>query len=143
LRSSLVHHPHATTADDLEHAVVRDLLADETGEPGRRRRRPGSLTGRGCCGRIQPLGRDQQAVSSPRQRLDVLGIVGRVAERSPEDPDRHIDAVIEVHDGLVGPELSLDLLAGDDLPLPLDQHPQDLEWLFPENEPAMSPSDQA
>src|SRR6266446_7580345 len=40
---ALVNHPHATTADDLEHAVVRDFLADETGTPGRGRR-PGRLT---------------------------------------------------------------------------------------------------
>src|SRR6266849_2992339 len=33
----LVHHPHATAADDFEHSIMRDLFAYEAGrKPGRR-----------------------------------------------------------------------------------------------------------
>jgi len=40
--------------------------------------------------------------------------------------------MVEIHDGVVGPKLFLDFLTGYDLAPALNQHLQDLEWLFPE-----------
>ncbi len=42
--------------------------------------------------------------------------------------------MIEIHNRVVGPEFPLDFLAGYDLASPLDQHSQNLEWLFPKKD---------
>jgi len=46
--------------------------------------------------------------------------------------------VVEIHNGVVRPELVLDFLAGYDLARTLNQHSQDLEGLFPKKNPAVT-----
>jgi hypothetical protein len=46
--------------------------------------------------------------------------------------------VIEIHNGVVGPEPPLDFLAGDNLASPLNQHSQNLEWLLSKQELAIA-----
>jgi hypothetical protein len=48
-------------------------------------------------------------------------------------PNRDIDDVVVVHDGVIGPEPSLDFAPREDLPLPFDEHRQNLEGLLPEH----------
>ncbi len=102
----------------------------------------GSLAARHLCGCSQPLGGDQQAIPSPGQRLDVLRVISSIAQsiaqRSPENPDGHVNAVVEIHNGVAGPEHPLDFLAGYDLAAPLNQHSQNLEWLFPKKDFAVT-----
>ena len=46
--------------------------------------------------------------------------------------------MVEVDNGVVRPEPLLDFLAGDDLVPTFNQHSQNLEWLFPQNDPALA-----
>jgi hypothetical protein len=61
---------------------------------------------------------------------DLARYLAEVAEGSTEGTDGHVDAVVEIDDSVVGPELLLDLLAGGDAPIVLDQQPQDPERLL-------------
>src|SRR5689334_8646282 len=61
-------------------------------------------------------------------------MVGGVAEGSAEGTDGHVDAVVEIDVRVVGPELFLDLLAGGDAPIILDQQPEDPERLLPQQD---------
>ena len=38
--------------------------------------------------------------------------------------------MVEIYNGAIGPELSSDFLAGYDRASPLNQHSENLEWLF-------------
>jgi hypothetical protein len=38
--------------------------------------------------------------------------------------------MVEIHNGAIGPEFPSDFLAGNDLAVPLNQHSENLEWLF-------------
>jgi hypothetical protein len=48
-------------------------------------------------------------------------------------PNRDIDDVFMVHGGVIGPEPFFDFPPRDDLPLPFDEHRQNLEGLLPEH----------
>jgi hypothetical protein len=67
-----------------------------------------------------------------------LRVVSRIAQGSPESPDGHVNAVVEIYNGVVGPELPLDFLTGYDLAVTLNQHSQNLEWLFPKKDLAVT-----
>src|SRR5664280_2313123 len=74
--------------------------------------------------RLDPLHRNQEAVAAPRYGLDVLRFFGGVAERLPGCLDRGVNTVLEVDDGVVGPELPLYLFAGDQFTPVLQQDGQ-------------------
>jgi hypothetical protein len=46
--------------------------------------------------------------------------------------------VVEIPKGVVGPELPFDFLAGYDLASPPNQHSENLEWLFPKKDLAVT-----
>ena len=127
----LVDHPHATAAQNLQHAVLADPRSGQVGERGRLwcRRNVG-----GRSVRVQPLDGGQKTVPPSRQRLDVTRAGCRVAQRPAQRSDRDIDDVVEVDDCVIGPEPLLDLAPRDDLPLLFDEHPQNLEGLLPEHD---------
>src|SRR5260370_6881945 len=82
------------------------------------------LAARDFCGCFQPVSGYQQAIPSPPQRLDVLRVVGRIAQRSPENPNGPIDAVVEIPNGVVGPGFLLDSLPVSHLALALNHQLQ-------------------
>ncbi|HXI92312.1 MAG TPA: hypothetical protein VNO24_20055, partial [Blastocatellia bacterium] len=55
-----------------------------------------------------------------------------------ESPNGYIDAVVEVHNRVIGPKLPFDFLAGYDLTLAIHEHSQDLKGLFPEKDLALT-----
>src|SRR5262249_43157471 len=65
----LVHHPHTTAAEDLQHSVLADLLAGQVAEQSRWFRE--GCRRRGWSYRFQPLDRGEQAVSPAGESLDV------------------------------------------------------------------------
>jgi hypothetical protein len=44
--------------------------------------------------------------------------------------DRGVDAVVEIHNRIIRPQLRLDFFAANNLALTLQEHPQDLKNLF-------------
>src|SRR6266404_1587722 len=125
-------HPHTAAPDDLEYAIVGDFLPDQVAAEFRHWLRAGGIC-RWEPGRwFQLLNADQQAISAPRQCFDVLRLARRIAQRFPQNSDRHVYAVVEIDDGAAGPERSLDFLAGYDLAFTFNQHSQNLERLFPQ-----------
>ncbi len=69
-----------------------------------------------------------ESVSAPVQRLDKSWIFRRVAERLTNLVNGGIQVVIDIHKG-VGPEALLQLLAGDDFAVLLEQNDEYLERL--------------
>ena len=57
-------------------------------------------------------------------------MIGIVSERLPQDRHRNVDASVEFHDGVVRPKNLPDLLARDDVAVPLHQDAQNLERLL-------------
>lgn len=53
-----------------------------------------------------------------RDRLKVEGIVGIITERRPDLFDALVNALLEIDEGIVAPELLLDLIAGHHLARP-------------------------
>ena len=56
-----------------------------------------------------------ETVADPRQRFDVTGFGGGIVERGAELADGGVEAMLEIHKRVVGPELAANLLAGDDV----------------------------
>jgi len=83
------------------------------------------------CGFL-PLDRDEEPISAARERLNILRIVRRVAEGSPENSDSHIDAMVKIDDGVIWPKPFSYFLTGYNLALSFDEHSQNLKWLLPE-----------
>jgi hypothetical protein len=59
-----------------------------------------------------------EAVAMPRNRLNVTCVFGRITESGAEFLDRSIQAVLEVHEGIGGPEAGAQLFAGHDFAWP-------------------------
>jgi hypothetical protein len=59
-------------------------------------------------------------------------MVRRVAERSPEEPDSHIDAMVKIHVGVIWPKPSSYFLTRYNLASSFYEHSQNLKWLLPE-----------
>ena len=105
-----VHHTHAAPANDAQHAVMRDRSAGQ-----RSRFRPcahrsaivatGNLAARGLVsgGRL-PFDWHHEPIAPARHRLDVLGLGNRVAKCFSQLVYRCVDAVLELHDGVVRPK---------------------------------------
>jgi hypothetical protein len=73
-----------------------------------------------------------EAVTPAWQRLDVPRIVGGIAQRIAQPLNRCVDAVVELDDGVVGPQHLAQLFAGHQLARPVQQHDQDSERLLVE-----------
>src|SRR5690349_8682941 len=59
-------------------------------------------------------------------------MVRRVAERSPEEPDSHIDAMVKINVGVISPKPSSYFLTRYNLASSFYEHSQNLKWLLPE-----------
>ncbi len=59
-----------------------------------------------------------------------MGRFSCVAYRLAQDPDGNVDAVVEINNDVVRPQLAFDVFAGHQLPRAFDQHSQDLERLL-------------
>jgi len=71
-----------------------------------------------------------EAVTAPRQRLDVARLLGRVAQSISQSLDRCVDAVIELYNGVVGPQPNADILPQNSFTRPFQKHLQDLKRLL-------------
>jgi hypothetical protein len=70
-----------------------------------------------------------EAVALPRQGLDVSRRARRIAEGFAQLVDRGVQAVVEVDVGVRGPEPQAQVVAGDDVPRPLEEDGQHGEGL--------------
>ena len=70
-----------------------------------------------------------ESVPTPSDRLDVLRRGRRVSEEAPHFVDGIVQAVVEVDEGVCGPEPGAKLLAQDDFARMLEERLQHLEWL--------------
>ncbi len=77
----------------------------------------------------------QKAVPPPCHGFDITRIVGRFPERVAQLLNGGVDAVIELHDGVVRPKAEANLLAQHHLAGMLQQHTKDAAGLFPQAEP--------
>ena len=59
----------------------------------------------------------------------------RVAQRVAQLANRRVQALIKINKGFVGPNLFPQFFAGDEIPGPLEQHPQHLKRLLLELDP--------
>jgi hypothetical protein len=81
-------------------------------------------------GRIEALDVREKAVPATSDGFHKSGTLGRIAERLTQLVDRFVEAVVEVHESVGGPEKSLKFLASYDLAGVLEQHSQDSKGLF-------------
>ena len=91
----LVNHAHASAAQDFQHAVMRNPLADPIAVD--------TFRGRRRCLRLLPLHFCLPAIPAPCQSLDKFRTFGGVAEHLAKAVHRCIDAVLELNNGVVGP----------------------------------------
>jgi hypothetical protein len=84
--------------------------------------------------------RRDEAVTAPRNRLDVSRTIRIVPESRPDLVDAEINAAIEVNKRVVSPDTLLNLRTADDFSRPLREHMQDNEllWLEFEKDTALS-----
>jgi hypothetical protein len=61
-------------------------------------------------------------------------MIGIVGEGLAQDRHRNVDAPVEFHDGIVRPKNLPDLLASNDVAVPLHQDSQNLEGLLAEQD---------
>ena len=73
-------------------------------------------------------GRDE-TIAQSRDGLNVARGAGIVAQNGADLADAVIHPPLEIHKGVVAPELFLNLLASDDLSVVGRQERQELEWL--------------
>ena len=79
-------------------------------------------------------------IAPPRHRLDEPRVLRGVAERLAEPVHRAVEAVIEVDEGVRRPEAGAQVVAADELALPLEQQPQDLDRTAAQPDPQASAS---
>ena len=70
-----------------------------------------------------------KAISAPRQSLDEARTLGVVIQRRPQSLHGIVEALLEVHERVGGPQFLLQLFSADDLAGTLQQHGQDLHRL--------------
>ena len=73
-----------------------------------------------------------EAIAAPGNRFDVERRVKRIAKCVAQVGDRHIEAVIEVNEGIRGPEKAIQLISRDQFARIFQQIDQDEERLFAE-----------
>ena len=120
-----VNHAHAAAANDVQHSIVRNRPAGQTC-----RLQSGTRWLAGSRSGLQALHRNHEPVPAARHRLDVLRFVRRITQRLPQLLHGGVNAVVELHHRVVGPELLLDLFARHQFARTLHQHQQNLEGLF-------------
>jgi hypothetical protein len=74
--------------------------------------------------------RGEEAVAPASHGGYEPGILGGVAQRIPEPADGGVEAMVEVDEGVCRPEPFAHLLASDYLAGTIEQHCENLEWLF-------------
>ena len=79
---------------------------------------------------VRPYDRRDEAISTPCQGFDEPWIVGRIAQRLAQFRHGGIHAVVEVHEGILRPQLLLQFLARHDLARMLQQHLEHLKGLL-------------
>jgi hypothetical protein len=77
-----------------------------------------------------PARPSNEAIPSSSECLDNNGRVRRFAQRIAQPLDGCIQAMIEVDEGVRGPELASQFLSGDDFSWPFKQHGQHLKGFF-------------
>jgi len=77
----------------------------------------------------------EEAVAATRNCFHKSRTLGGVAERITDFVDCFIDSVVEIHEGVYGPECFLKLLACYEVAVALKQHHQDFKWLFLKPDP--------
>src|ERR1700730_15867910 len=70
--------------------------------------------------------RPDEAIAVTRQRFDEMRALRVVVERCPQPLHGIVQALLEVHKGVGGPELLLQLFPGDGFTRPFQQHDKDL-----------------
>src|SRR5438067_2370311 len=83
-----------------------------------------------CRARFDPIHRHLQTVATARHRFHVLGLLRGVLQRQPYFLDGGIDAVVELDNRVIWPELTPDLLARHHLTGMFKQHLKNLEGLL-------------
>ncbi len=68
--------------------------------------------------------RRQKAVAAFRHRLNVKRVFGAIPKRVTNLLDREVHALVEVHEGIAGPQRRLDLLPGHEQPGAIRQKAQ-------------------
>src|SRR5215467_11719203 len=89
-----------------------------------------SLPHVGCSFDFHPLHGNFPSIATSGERLDVLRAVSWVAECLPQLLDGGIDAVVELYDSVVRPELLANLFPQHHFPDIFQQQRQDLDGLL-------------
>jgi hypothetical protein len=71
-----------------------------------------------------------ESISPPRERLDVARTGRRISQGFPQLVHGRIQAVIEIHEGVSGPQFLAHLLASDQVTAALQQEDEHLKRLF-------------
>jgi hypothetical protein len=87
----------------------------------------GAVANGGC---IDDFDFGEEAVATARDGFDEARAFGGVAECVANFVDGLIEAVIEIDVGVGGPEIFLEVLAGDEFAGMLDEYGEDTEGLF-------------
>src|SRR6185295_13457736 len=115
---------HAPRAE-ADSAPLRPRLALDWRGRGAGRRLERRRRGNG-----RRLERGHETVAPAGQRLDEARTVGGIVQGIPQPLDRAVEADVEVHERVAGPEGLADLLARHDLARPLQEEGEDLERLL-------------
>src|ERR1700722_14680768 len=83
---------------------------------------------------LQVFDGQHQSIATPSQSLDVPGGVRRIPQGTAKGLYCRLDSLVEVVDRMIHPQRALDFLAGDDPALTFYEHPQDLKYLFSEED---------
>ena len=107
----------------------RDWLG-RTISPGGRRPQVARLGAVFPPSRLVPVDRRDEPIASPRKCLDESRRSGRVPEDLPQPLDGRVQAVLEVHKGVVGPEFVSKRLPCDERAVLTDENRQQAERLI-------------
>lgn len=88
--------------------------------------------------RLDRFDRRDEAISTTRQGFNETRGVGRIREGVPQSHHGVVHAVLELHDGPVGPELLADLFPADQLTGTLHKQRQHFEGLIGDAKPDTS-----
>ena len=78
-----------------------------------------------CSGIHSPDLRNEEPIAAFRNRLDVTGIFGVIVQRFSEFANRHLEAAVEVNEGIAGPKADAKLLAADDFSGSFEEHDEE------------------
>ena len=72
----------------------------------------------------------QEAIAAARQSFDELRMIGGIAKRFANLIDGGIEAIVEIHEGVGGPQFPPQIVAGDDLAGNFQQFGENLKRLI-------------